>query len=380
MALPKIILVTKDMEFAKTAKAALGGAVVLSLTDSAEKALKALDGAHSYTVVISDMILTGMDGGTFLAAIKERHPKLARIAVTGTPDFKQAMQLVNTADISWLLTKPCAPRDLLKTVTDSVARYKKDRAESEAMKDTLIGCVKMLVDIMELTHPEAVSQSKRILRRAQLINRNLKAMSPQFMDMVVLLSNIGCIGLSPTLLTKMKKGIDITKEDMKTFRTHPSIAARLLENVPRMGKIAEIILHQNTPCSQNPPLGARILKVCIDLDKMKIKGASPEKALALMNKQPEIYDPRVVKAMARLQAESTKVQCAPVALADLTPGMVMQQDMVTEDGATLLRKGEVLSEASHMRIHTFSDLLKVKDPIYAAMPGAVTCQIPPSKE
>jgi hypothetical protein len=370
MALPKIILVTKDIEFAKTAKAALGGAVVLSLPSLFSPSLPSLSFSPSSPFFLSSLPPSFLSFLSFLPAIKEKHPKITRIAVTGTSDFEQAMQLVNSADISWLLTKPCAPKELLKAVTDSVTRYRKDRAESEAMKDTLIGCVKMLVDIMELTHPEAVSQSKRILRRAQQINRHLKAMSPQFMDMVVLLSNIGCVGLSPNLIKKMREGTGITKEDMKTFRTHPSIAARLLENVPRMGKIAEIILHQNTPCSQNPPLAARILKVCIDLDQLKIKGASPEKALAHMNKRPEIYDPRVIKTMARLQTETRKAQPAPISVAGLKPGMVMQQDMVTEDGATLLRKGETLSEASHMRLQTFNDLLKIKDPIYATTPGA----------
>lgn len=379
MALPKIILVTKDIQFAKAAKVALGGAVVLSMTDSGEKALKALDGAHSYTVVISDMALKGMDGRAFLAAVNKKHPSISRIAVTDTPDFEQAAQLVNATDISWLLTKTCAPKELLTAVTDSVNRHRKDKAESEATKDTLIGCVKMLVDIMELTHPEAVSKSKRILRRAQQVNRVLKAMPPQFMDMVVLLSNIGCVGLSPVLLKKIEKGTDVTKEDMKTFRTHPGIAARLLENIPRMGKIAEIILHQHTPCSQKPPLAARILKVCIDLDQFKTKGASSEKALAHMHKRPETYDHTVVEAMMRLQTDAKKSQCPPISVADLQPGMIMQQDMVTEDGTVLLHKGDALSEVSHMRVQTFSDLLKIKAPIYATVPGQAACVVPSSK-
>ena len=363
MALPKILLVTKDKEFAQTAKSALGGAVVLSMTDSGEKALKAFDG-HAYTVVIADLALAGMDGRAFLAAAKEKHPLVTRIAVTGTSDFDQAKQLVNTADISWLLTKPCKAEDLRTAIKDSVSRHRRDKAEGEAMKDTLIGCVKMLVDILELTHPEAVSRSKRILSQAQEINKEIKAMSSQFLDMVVLLSHIGCMGLPKQLIQKVEKGSNITKEEMQAFRSHPEIAAQLLEHIPRMGKIADIIRHQNTPCSKKPPLGSRILKACIDVDQIRTRKGSPEKALARMHERPDIYDPVVIKALIRQERECGTDKGVPHAVADLKPGMTMQQDMVTEDGTVLLPKGGSLSEASHIRLTTFSDLIKVREPVY----------------
>lgn len=360
---PKIMLVTTDKEFAQTAKNTLGKAFDLAMVSSGEKALQILDKDRRYMVVISSMELKGMDGREFLAAAMKEHPKITRIMITALPDFDHAMQLVNTADISWLLTQPCSAKELLEAVTDSVGRYKKERAEAEAMRDTLTGSVKMLVDVMELTHPEAVRRSKRIRRRAQQISKKLKAMPAHLMDMIVLLSNIGCVGLPTGLLRKMEVGKDITKADMKRFRTHPNIAARLLENVPRMGKMAGIIRHQNTPVSQNPPLGARILKVCIDMDQMQLNGSPPAKALEFMIGKPEIYDPKVVDALARYRDESENAACSQLPVSELEPGMVMQADMVTERGAILLNRGETLSEASHIRIQAFSDLLKIKEPV-----------------
>lgn len=362
------MIVTTDKAFAKTAKATLNDNYDLSMVASGEEALKRFDSDSGFMVVVSAQKLAGMDGRQFLEAAKNEFPKITRIMVTREPDFDYAMQLVNTTDISWLLNKPCKAEDLLEAVEDSVERYRREKAEAEAMKDTLVGCVKMLVDILELTHPEAVRRSKRIRRRAQHLSKEFKAMSPQFMDMVVLLSNIGCIGLPSGLLKKMEVGKDITRTDMRTFRTHPSIAARLLDNIPRMGKMAEIVRHQNTPCSKRPPLGARILKVCIDLDQMQLNGTAPDKALDFMRERPFIYDQKVVEAMALHIGESDKVQCNGLTVADLEPGMVMQTDMVTEYGAILLHKGETLSEASHLRLQAFSDLLKIKEPICAVQP------------
>lgn len=366
MAIPKIMLVTTDRQFAKTAKTALGGAVVLSMTDSGEKALKAFEG-HAYTVVIADLALTGMDGRAFLAAAKKKHPLITRVAVAEAPDFDQAKQLVNTADISWLLTKPCKAEDLRAAIQDSVSRHRHGKAESKAMRNILTGGVKMLVEILGLTHPEAVRRSKRILPQAQILNRKLKAMSPQLLDMVVLLSHIGWMGLPKELLRKVETGNDITKEEMRVFRTHPQIAAKLLENIPRMGKIAEIIRHQNTPYAQKPPLGARILKACIDLDQLRAKKGNVKKALTRMHERPDVYDPAVIKVLIHLGGNGKKHRKIPLAVTDLKPGMIMLRDMVTEEGNVLLHKGECLSEASHIRLTTFNDLIKVKEPIHAVM-------------
>jgi len=374
MSNPKIMLVTTDRKFARIARDTLCPTFDLSIVSSGEKALQVFDRDHRYMVVISSMKLKGMDGREFLAAAMQEQPKITRIMVTAFPEFDHAVQLVNTADISWLLTQPCAAEDLLKAVTDSVARYKREQTEAEAMRDTLTGSVRMLVDIMELTHPEAMRRSKRIRRRAQQISRFLKAMPPHLMDMIVLLSNIGCVGLPKGLLKKMETGKDITKADMKRFRTHPSIAARLLENVPRMGRMAGIIRHQHTPCSQTPPLGARILKVCIDMDQMQRNGSSPDKALEFMRAKPEIYDAAVVDALARHLQENEKLECSTLWVADLEPGMVMQADMVTERGTILLHRGETLSEASHIRIQAFNDLLKIKEPV-CIVPQDSTCKL-----
>ncbi len=370
MALPKIMLVTTDRELAKTAKAALGGAVVLNFTDSGEKALKALGSDHGYTAVMADMVLKGVDGQTFLTRVADKHPKVARIAVTDGGDFELARGLINAAGASWILSKPCRGEELRQAITGAVARTKPDKGEGDAVKETLVGCVKMLVDIMGLFLPEAVARSKRIRDRAQQVNRDLKALSPQLMDMAVLLANIGCVGLPRALLKKMESGTNITKQDLQAFRTHPAIAARLLRNVPRLGKVSEIIRHQNTPCSQGPPLGARILKACLDMDQMQINGGSMKKALHYMRKRPEVYEPAVIDALGTNYGDPDETSGVEVAVADLRPGMIMVQDMVTEDGTVLLHKGDCLSEASHLRLTNFNDLIKVKEPLHVVDAGA----------
>ncbi len=371
MAKPKILFVSTDTEFAKGAQQSLEDAFDITCLDNAGEGLALLGKDPRIVAVVSGLKLPGMNGQEFLATARKKFPKVLRIMVTGDCDFKTAAETVSAAHVLHLLSKPCSPDVLRNALTEAVVAYKQARAESDAMKDTLLGCVKMLVDIMELTNPVAARRSKRILRRAHRICKELRALPAQMMDMAVLLSNIGCVGLPAGVLKKMESGAEMTREELKTFRTHPSIAAHLLKNVPSMGKLAKIVRYQNFPCSKNPPMGSRILKVCIDMDQMQDSGASPEKALAYMQSKPEVYDVNVVEAMGRHREESAKLECTPVSVSDLEPGMIMQSDMVTEKGVTLLHRGEVLSEASHLRVQAFADLLRIKEPVCAFMPKDV---------
>lgn len=367
---PKVLLVSADAEFLDFSKKLLEKEFSLTCAGSGKEAIQALAGTKGVRVVVSGLHLPDVDGIKLLDKIRTDYPTIMRIMVTGEGDFNTVAGAVHTAHVYSLLPKPCDPELLLKAVRDGAATFRKVRAESDSMRDTMFGTVRMLVDILGLIHPVAVERSKRIRRVAREICKELHAMPSQFMDMVVLLSGIGSVGLPGGLLKKLNDGESLTPEERKLFSTHPSIAARLLENIPRMGKVSEIVRHQNSPCSKKPPMGARILKVCFDFDQMKQGGATPEKTVAYMRGKPEVYDGSVMDALEHFLGESAKHECSYLTVADLEPGMVMQADMVTETGTILLQHGQTLSEASHLRIQTFSDLLHIKEPVCAVMPEA----------
>jgi len=368
MSLPKIVFVTAEKHYAAEAQAVLGKAFDVVIATTAKDGFLKLSKDPDVRVVVSDLHLPDVDGITFQTRVRKDFPKVVRILCTGDEDFKTLSGAVNHAHVYSILPRPCDPKALRTAVVEAVKLYGKVRPDADALRDTMFGTVRMLVDILELTHPAAVRRSKRIRRRARKVSEEVNAMTPQFMDMVVLLSNIGCVGLPSGLLKKVEKGGSITKEEQQIFYTHPSIAAHLLENIPRMGKIANIIRHQNTPFSENPPLGARVLKACIDLDHLQIKGMSADKGIEYMRGKPKIYDAKVLDALVKHLGDSEKVVCNEITVADLKPGMVMQMDMVTESGTVLLQKGDALSEASHQRIQAFHDLLHIKEPVCAAMP------------
>ncbi|HYR92197.1 MAG TPA: response regulator [Terriglobia bacterium] len=80
---------------------------------SAAAALETLDHKHqNIDLVISDYLMPGMDGITFLAHVKERMPMVPRILLTGYADKENAIKAINNVGLYQYIEKPWDNNDL----------------------------------------------------------------------------------------------------------------------------------------------------------------------------------------------------------------------------------------------------------------------------
>jgi len=92
----------------------------LHTAESAADALQMMAGGP-YDVVVSDYRMPGMDGVTLLERVREEHPGIVRIVLTG--DIDQGPALRSTAVAHQCLTKPCQP-ELIAAALDRAARLR----------------------------------------------------------------------------------------------------------------------------------------------------------------------------------------------------------------------------------------------------------------
>lgn len=85
----------------------------LELATSGEEAVRRLD-ADPIDVVVTDLVMPGVDGRTVLEHCIRRHPEVARILFTGRVDFVEAGSLLALAH--QFLTKPCDAPTLVAVV------------------------------------------------------------------------------------------------------------------------------------------------------------------------------------------------------------------------------------------------------------------------
>lgn len=85
--------------------------------EDGETALETI-GQSDFDVIVTDMRMPGMDGAQLLTAVREKHPQIARIILSGQSDKEASLKSVGPAH--QFLSKPCDPDVLMTCVSRSL--------------------------------------------------------------------------------------------------------------------------------------------------------------------------------------------------------------------------------------------------------------------
>lgn len=95
--------------------------VNVTALNSPEEAVSAL-GERSYSVVISDFLMPGMDGISFLKKVRELQPGASRILLTGYADKQNAIRSINEVGLYHYIEKPWDNQSLLLVLRNALER------------------------------------------------------------------------------------------------------------------------------------------------------------------------------------------------------------------------------------------------------------------
>ena len=88
----------------------------------AEEALRLLD-RRPVSLVISDLNMPGTGGFELLRTIKERHPEVIRLILTGQADTKAAMRAINEGEVYRFFTKPWNNDELRLSIRQTLQHF-----------------------------------------------------------------------------------------------------------------------------------------------------------------------------------------------------------------------------------------------------------------
>jgi DNA-binding NarL/FixJ family response regulator len=89
----------------------------LHFSETGEAALELLDRVR-IDVIVSDLLMPGMDGATVLARVQETHPDVARIVLSGAEDPKEVLRIAPVAHLS--LSKPVETPALVAAISQCI--------------------------------------------------------------------------------------------------------------------------------------------------------------------------------------------------------------------------------------------------------------------
>lgn len=328
-----------------------------------EAGLDLVRSSGPYAVVVSDLKMPNMDGIAFLSHVREISPDTVRMMLTGFADVDVAIEAVNEGQVFRFLTKPCTPEVLGKAIAAGMEQYRLVTAEKELLRGTLRGSIRVLSEALSLANPEAYGRSERIKALVRQLVKNGGVKPTWELDLAAMLSHIGCMALPRSLLEKIAQGQKLNSSEQKLYASHPAVGAGLLEHIPRLGKVAEIIARQQERYDANLPEGARILRIVVDYAAYESRGVAPANIFVLMRGCKGCYDPGLLDRFEKAVGIEGPYVRKRVNVKELTENMILDENVVTREGLLLLARGMELNETSIYRLIQTGQTFNIVEPI-----------------
>lgn len=376
------------------------------LAESGAAALEVL-ATEPVDLVVSDMRMPVMDGARLLQAVRQRWPDVGRLLLTGYADIGSTMAAINEGEIQRYIAKPWDDAELLAAVRDGLARSrqrKQDRdqlvltqAQNEQLerrvaartaelsqvnamlerafadlRENFLLSIKVFAGLMELRDGGRVGYSERVGRLARRVAEALQLPEPEREDCYAagLLHEVGKIGLPDELL---RKPLSVMRgEDLVQYRRYPLQGEAALMPLSGLRGAARLVRsHQERVdglgfpdglAGRDLPLAAQVVGLAATYEGLQAGRLSERRhdaaqAMALIRGCAGThFAPAVVEAFERAMAlaPAPSPDEREVAAAELKPGMVMAQDLLSPRGTLLLAAGYVFDTAV---IATIRDLV-----------------------
>lgn len=367
----KILFVDDEVNILDSMRRQLRKRFQIDTAISGQEALEKLKSEGPFAVIVSDMRMPEMDGIELLKTVKAMYPDTVRLMLTGNADQETAIEAVNKGQIFRFLSKPCPIPTLVTSLALALHQYQLITAEKELLDETLKGSIKVLSELLSFTNPTAFSSGVRIRSKVMQVAEQLSLDSLWHLEIAALLSQIGCVTLPGEILKKVFASIELSPEEFEMFNNHPKIGSTLLENIPRMEKVAYIIGNQLKPYSEysadegdpDQNLAAQILKAVFDYDLLLFQGLEHYEALRRLNRQRADYNPLVLEQLKHIKASENAREISLMRIQDLTVGMVIEENIMAKNGMLLTPKGQEITWPVLQGLLNFSRQVGVIEPV-----------------
>ncbi len=290
-------------------------------------------------MIISDYMMPGMDGVTFLKQARDRVPNAVRILCTAAEDFRVALQAVNAGEVYRIISKPWHQQELIATVNQAAeaARLRRENERlaaevqrqnaqlrdvnlnlEEKVRQRTQALLEGLIAALDYRDAETQWHSRRVSLYARRLATQVGVLEPELtvVEHGALLHDIGKIGVRDRVL--LKPG-PLSPDEWVEMKRHPELGWALLQRVDYLRPASVVVLqHQEKWDGTGYPaglrgeaigIGARVFHVVDTLDAItsdrpyrRARGFADAKA-EIVRCRGSQFDPKVVDAFLSIPEE-----------------------------------------------------------------------------
>lgn len=347
-----VLFVDDEVNILKAIQRLLRNEQMTVLTASRpQEALELLDRSDAQ-LVVSDQRMPEMSGVDLLSSVRERHPDMVRMMLTGYTEMNIAVEAINKGEIYRLITKPWNDDELKATLRQAFDHFDlkreikrlnqvtreqnfklqdmnknlegkvRDRTrqldvKNKELRTAYIQTIRALAEAIDAKDAYTRGHSERVAVYASRIAREMN-LDRQLIERVYfagLLHDVGKIGIPDAIITKPAR---LDADEYEEIKKHPEIGAKILEPVEFLGPIVPCVRHHHEWFDGSDrgypdrliadaiPLPSRVILVADTVEAMTSdrpyrKALPTEAVIAELHKfSGSQFDPVVVKAFLRL--------------------------------------------------------------------------------
>ena len=342
---------------------------------SGPEAMSKLRELKDVAVIVSDMRMPGVDGATLLQQVLQSYPDVTRILLTGDPGRDVAVSAINRGQIFRFLTKPCPPDQLRSAIQAGVMQNRLYHAERLVLQETLLGCINALMDVLAITSPRAFGHASRVKKLAADVAKSLDCANFWQLEAAAMLSQIGYLSLTAELVEKLHEGARLTPEEQAAAAAVPEVAIRLLEHIPRLEPVMQILTALSWSDEAVARLGdgtigtaTRILGMVLQYDAETARGHPADVALESIRNRKARFGAEGVEKFAALLGSGNRSHIHEIPLHRVLVGMTMMQELCTPKGMLLVTRGFVITATFLEKVRHHAPEL-MDQPVKVMIPG-----------
>ena len=259
------------------------------------EALALLESGEEFELMLSDLMMAGLDGNGLLEKTKEKFPDMPVVMVTAVHDISVALAAIRNGAYDYLL-KPFEREQLLATVRRAMenrrlklenrtyqtnlealvtARTEQLRKAMTSLERSYDITLEALGDALDLKDAETEGHSRRVTAFTIAIARHMGLSADQIRVIArgAFLHDIGKMAIPDAILRKPGK---LDPDEVAIMKEHCYRGFQLLRRIPFLGEASDIVYsHQERfdgtgyprgLKGEEIPLGARIFSVADTLD------------------------------------------------------------------------------------------------------------------
>lgn len=364
----RVLLVDDDPNVLKAYERRLRRRFVVETALCSEEGVTAVNFLGPFAVIVSDMTMPRENGADFLARMVAVSPDSVRVMLTGNADQTTAARAVNTARVFRFLNKPCPADELEEAIEAGIAEHRRLRAERELMALTVHGVVSTLTQVLSLVSPAAFGRAARLRGLAGEVAVAAEVDDPWELEIAAALSQLGAVTLTPATIERLAQDEPLEPAEALVAARRFAVAAELVGEVPRLGRIARIVALQGEGAapSDDPRVSrdADLLRVILVFDHLVgDRGVTRIDALHRLLQAAPRYEPAALDALRKVVARRDSRELREVGVRELRVGMRLVEDIATLEGLVLVTKGQDVTPSLRARLTNYASSHRLRQPI-----------------